>query len=212
MSNSHKETEVTIYARITDFEGLKKASSFEDQEQYEIKSKDYNGSDIGRARVRRTKTKDKEYFTLTIKKKFKSKNVQTMDETEQVIDEATFKAFKRICPDGMLKRRFIFSPDKISIGGKNSSEIDKDTIKYEVDVFYKEDGSFYEWCKIDIELDSLQKIITQEHDGSHIKLKLTIENLAFKPVDYYTASSASEEQIAHMSNLYKYVFRFKNDI
>jgi len=212
MSNSHKETEVTIYAKISDFNGLEKAVSFEDHEQYEIKSKDYSGADIGRTRVRRTKTKDKEFFTLTIKKKFKSKNVQKMDETEQVIDETTFKAFKSICPDGMYKRRFIFLPDKISINGKNSSQVDKDTIKYEVDVFYKEDGSFYEWCKIDIELDSLQKAIADEHGASDIKLKFMIDNLAFKPIDYYTASSANEEQLSHMSNLYKYVFRFKNSI
>lgn len=130
------EREVVYYARLTDASFLKKASSFEQHEQWQLripKTKD-NLSD-GRMRVRKTTFPDgKVEYVQTLK----LKTYEGEQETSVPVTEDVFSQFKKLSDDGMVKTRYVF-------------DIDGREEKWEVDVFRVPNGKNASWCKIDYE-------------------------------------------------------------
>jgi hypothetical protein len=138
------EIEHLFYGKIADFEDLKKADYWEDQEQWTIIPKETNNGNI---RVRKTVTGERTAYELTCKVKKDEGKL----ETEIEVDSHIFESFKTISPSGMLKRRFVF---KIECGvGK--------CLKWELDVFIKPNGEYHEWCKIDLEVPDSQTQIPE---------------------------------------------------
>ena len=142
------EKERVIYARISDFEQLKKAKSADHQEQWGLKiaKSDENFAE-GQVRVRAVtplalnggeaapKPTAGAQYVFTVKAK------QGMGQNLETPIPATadaFEVFKRICENGMIKDRYHFP-------------VEGTDLVYEVDAFLKDDGSYHEWVKIDLE-------------------------------------------------------------
>ena len=210
-TNSNMETEVVVYAQITDFEGLKQANSKEEQEQYNIKSENTTTGAKGSVRVRKTTVGDTVNYTLTNKVKIESQLNQKNIEEETSITENHFEAFKAICEEGMKKHRYKFNIESFVITDtETNKKFNGPGGVFEVDVFLKEDGTYQEWCKIDIEVDEIFHYLKKEYEDVNFSISLSVTSLPIKPINFYTNESANEEQKEHMSNLYKNVFVVKN--
>lgn len=134
-----EEREYTYYAKIADQNVFKQATSYEDQDQVSVHILG-EGKPAAGLRIRKTTFINNvvEYVqTLKIKTK-SSDTVAINNETSLPSSEDAFNQFSLINTSRMVKRRY-FIPYQ-------------NELQFEVDVFFKEDGSMEEWCKIDAEL------------------------------------------------------------
>lgn len=202
MSNSIKETELTIYAKITDLAGLQQATSKEEHIQAEIKT------DSGRVRVRKTSKDNLVELVQTIKTKA---NDSGLIETSTKIDEEFFKAFLSLCSEYMDKHRYIFEATNVKLTTTDNKVIELPKLIYDVDCFTKDNGSYHEWCKIDVEIDAILEYFNEHNlDIKDTALKVKVSHLPFKPVEAFIAENATDEQKAFIDELYNKCFLIPN--
>ena len=173
-----QESELTIYAKIGNMEGLNQAAYIEKQEQAEIKT------DIGKVRVRKIIQNGRvPVYELTTKRPISLNAVKKNRERNKKINEELYDIFIDVCPVFQSKTRYVFKSEKITIKRENfNAEITTSDLKFEVDVFTKADGSISEWCKIDLEIDAINKILKENNIGvEDIKLVACISKLPFEP-------------------------------
>lgn len=187
------EVEYVLYARLSDFGILHQASSSEAHEQWEIKipSLSTNGGS-GRIRVRKTADKTGISYALTFKIR---KNPQEKEGliTPQVdlshaivCDDQALQMFKILSESGMIKERYTFPTDH--------------GLVWEVDVFFKEDGTRHDWVKIDLEL----------RDGMAALDALPALPAGFEDVIRAPHGKRSELEEARVQELYARVFTRPN--
>lgn len=137
LSTIELEKEKTFYCKIASCNQLNTADYTELHEQWTIKPPEL--ASVGEVRVRRTEISDSVIYELTTKIRKSEGKLETTTE----IDEAQFNAMRSISAYGMVKLRHVFKIDP-----KLTNDI---PLKWEVDVYLKPDGTFYEWCKVDLE-------------------------------------------------------------
>ena len=198
-SKPNVETEATIYAKIGNVEGLKEAEHVEHHEQLEGPS-----VDGGRFRCRKTTTDQDVTYVLTMKVKTVGgiAGIDGSIEYDLPIDEAFYTAFKHLSTKRLDKTRYVFH-------GESTKDLDTDSdvvlpaVKYEVDVFKKQDGGYSEWVKIDVELDDvIAKLREHGVDPDKATLKVKVSHLPFKPVGGFIAKQATEQQKAILSDIW----------
>lgn len=184
-NNSSKtaETEIAIYCKINNFEGLKEAVSSE--EQHQVEGTYHNGI---RCRVRKT-TKDgnsTNSYTFKVPVKDNENYIAANNEYSVEVDDEFFEGFRaNVAEKAVKKTRYIFESKQATLsllvkGEPNTVEIPK--LIYEVDVYVDKDHNPIEWCKIDIEVDELTKHVFERFPGiKDINLKLKISHLPFQP-------------------------------
>jgi CYTH domain-containing protein len=143
----HLEREHVFYGKIVDFEQLKKATSEQAQEQWEIKlPKSDKNFGSGGIRVRACGPKEQNEYILTCKVRTTEANAKL--ESSVVTTKDMFDLFKTLAHSGMRKVRHNFPVT-----------VDETELIFEVDVFVLDDGTYSPWCKIDLEVpDSVTKI------------------------------------------------------
>lgn len=206
------ETELVVYCKIGYFEGLKEAVKKERHDQYEIKSSQEITGNKGCVRVRKTTGGDGVTYVLTNKLRSEDNNLNVSEEHDIDIPEEHFIAFSKIAPSKTIKDRFVFLVNNITVNkfGDETESIEVPELKFEVDVFPKEEGGYHEWCKIDIEIDPLLKIIdASEKDIKDFKLNIKVNHLPFKPTDAFVGSEATEEQQVILDKFYSEIFFVK---
>lgn len=134
------EREHVFYARITDFDQLKKATEMIKQEQWQVRvQKNDNNIYGGQLRSRKNVTGSNAEYVFTLKT-----NRPDGDRLETNVDGSAdaHEMFKLLSDCGMIKDRYVFAiPDS--------------NLKFEIDVFLKPDGSYHNWCKIDVEVEDM---------------------------------------------------------
>lgn len=183
-----REIEHTFYGRLTDFEQLKKAASFEHQEQWEVRlpKTDLNAG-AGTIRIRKTvKTGEPEYVITT-----KTAAGNEGDKIEVAVPTTVdnFEQFKLLSEAGLIKDRFHFP-------------VENSELVFEVDVFYRPgaavgSGEYCDWVKIDLECKNRTDAIPP--------MPIELQDLITAP---YGKRSEAEE--ARVSSLYKNEFISKN--
>jgi hypothetical protein len=145
-----RERERVIYARLKDLSVLQNAVRADSQEQWMIRvSKTENNVTKGQIRVRKImpmfKNGDDNYHTGEDKSKAQyvltAKAEKTIDDRFEVPTPVTsdmFDLFKQLADNGMIKDRFHFP-------------IEGTDLVFEVDAYPKNDGSYHNWVKIDLE-------------------------------------------------------------
>ncbi len=176
--NTSQETEVVIYAKITNPDGLAQAVHIEQHEQAQIKSAK------GSVRIRKIIVEGKEpVYEMTSKEKQKAQGVQSNIETTERINEKVYNLFMAVCDTFMSKTRYVFKAE--TIRGKKGDlefEIKAKDMNFEVDVFRNPKGKVSEWCKIDLEVDKLKDILeANDLTVEQIKLVARIGQLPFSP-------------------------------
>jgi CYTH domain-containing protein len=136
------EKEIVTYGKLVDFDELKKADRKEDQEQWEIRTRDEKNQYSGCIRIRCT---DGNKYVLTIKtfKPEKGDLMETEVEIPTEVGANVLEEFKKLSTGGMIKTRYFFNvPDS--------------ELVWEVDVYYDEKKEPRSWCKIDLEVPDLR--------------------------------------------------------
>jgi hypothetical protein len=182
-----KEIEYTIYAKISNFAELEAAKSMEIQEQWEIKiPKTEQNAGKGSIRVRKTVVEGGEpVFTRATKIPYNEQNDKIEIPLPSNQDE--FTAFKFLAAQGMLKHRYHFP-----ILGTE--------LVWEVDAYPKDDGTYHEWVKIDLEV----KERLEQLPEFPIKLDEVI-----LPPELYQGDKEEREKI--VTGLYDKCFMRKNE-
>jgi hypothetical protein len=209
---SQTETELVIYCKVGYFEGLKDAIKKEHHDQYEIKSEQELTKNKGCVRVRKTTGGDGVKFVQTNKVRSQDENLSISEEFNIDITEEHFNCFAKIAPSKTIKDRFIFLSKNVTVNkfGDETETIDVPELKFEVDVFPKEEGGYHEWCKIDVELDPLIKAINDSgKDIKEFNLSIKINHLPFKPTESFVGSEANEEQKKIIDMFYQELFFVK---
>lgn len=208
MGKNNNETEITIYAMITDPEGLKQATQAESILQAE--------SQLGkdgkcRTRIRSTKiAEDDPEYTQTVKIPLdRHVGVSSVDEHTTPVTEGYFNGCLAAMDTVHEKTRYHFGTMAISLiigDEEHSRSIEIPSVKYEVDVYPNEDGSINEWCKIDVEVDDILTYMEQNHpDIQSVKFTVGISGLPFKPKGGIIAEQANDVQKAFIEEFWNKV-------
>lgn len=194
------ETELCFYARIGDAEALENAIDIEHHEQWEYKviveDDDDNKEYRGKVRIRRTERDGQVKFEETIKLPVESEAVtQGNHEYTVSITEEYFDAWKKLFGDkGYKKTRYVFLSKEVMLD-HHEEEIKLPDIKYEVDVFFDQEGQRAKWCKIDIEIDDILAYLKEHHpEIEKFDTTVWLSKLPFKPEDAFSAVTDDEEQ------------------
>jgi len=187
---AHIEKEHILYARLTDPAFLKNAARMEHHEQWELKMpKSEKNAGSGRIRVRKTVKEgmDPEYTQTS-----KTKDPKTGGQIEITIPvtEAVFNQFRIMSENGMRKDRYFYPID------------DGSDRVYEVDMFLKHGtqagaNQYYEWCKIDLEVDDMNAAMPPLPDG-------------FADIISAPFGKRTEQEEARVSSLYHNEFTAPN--
>lgn len=213
------ENEVVFYAQIGNWLGLEQARSMEDHVQWEIKIQSSDEGAKRRVRVRKTTPLSKAAdhgiehgspgFVMTAKTKLDTGNEVTGNTEENVdVNEGVFLLFQSFAENGMIKRRFNFLANSVTIRHDGQEiKLPETMVGFEVDLFPLKGGQsgFSPWVKIDVEVDAILNAIKDlELDHKKISFDIDPAKLPFKPVNII--QPGSPETDAAIQQLYDTVF------
>lgn len=212
-SVKNKETEIVIYAKVTEPARLEEATSKE--EQVQLESQFLNGT---RCRVRKTTVdgKDSYQFTFKVKTLIENSPMEANDEYTTEVDAEFFKGFELVCDQKLVKTRYNFSSDKVTLTYKQGEEeksIVIPNVNYEVDVFKTEQGEISEMCKIDVEVDSIMEYLERNHpELKETSLNVKVTHLPFAPTDPILGSGANDTQRIKIDKFWESVRHTKQSV
>lgn len=181
------EHELVFYAKLDDVSRLNQLQ-YEDQEQWTYRFNSFNGFSV-QNRVRKTTSGDNTEYTHTVKTiKFGEAQTPVYNECSIEASSDLFEMYKTISEKGMNKRRF-FMPIVVN----------KKEYVFEIDVFRSGEDTFFDWVKIDLEMDPENINVTDW--VKHLPDYLT------DIIDYRNATPEQEKQV---TDLYDSVFLTKN--
>jgi len=183
------EEENEIIAKIGNPRGLNNARRVLFQEQASIRARG------GRIRVRRERGANAQQWghALTTKHPQPTTTGESSNkETTKTIDRMAYGMFMSVAGEYQRKARHIFPLEKIRlIKGDSVMDLAVSEPVFEVDVFFKQDGTQSPWCKIDFEhralKDELKKLGI---DSGEFDMILPISSLPFDPKEYFLAGKS----------------------
>jgi len=202
MSKVEMETEVAIYSRVSNPEGLKEC--IRSEKQHQLEGQFSNGV---KCRVRKVIVGDDQKCFFTYKLRGEEGNIDSCREFTVPVDEEFFEGFKKVAERNLVKTRYVFTSEKVTMKfyeNGTESEVTIPNVSYEVDVYERADGSVCEWCKIDVEIDVILNYLKKEHphlDGMQLNIK--VSHLPFQPQDMILPQTATPEQQAKIDEIWK---------
>ncbi len=176
------EKEHVFYGRIVDFDQLKKAAEVIKQEQWTIKvAKTDNNLSKGQLRVRKNIEGNETSYVFTLKT-FRSDDSRLEVSMDGSAD--AFEVFRMLSDSGMIKHRYVFP-------------VEGSSLKFEIDVFLKPDGTYHSWCKVDVEVEDMSIPLPA--------FPITLANVIRE-----TGDSMPEEQRKIVTDLYDQYFLTKS--
>lgn len=202
------ETEVAIYARITNPDGLQQAIRRIEQEQYDT----VIGEHKQRCRVRRESQDGIIQYTFTYKIPVETDGVQQFIEHTVPIDEAFWNDFRHLSNRHVNKIRYVFPTNHVRLSTQiegHAVTVDLPELIYEVDVYYDAQGQMIEWCKIDIEIDRVLAHLAEKYDlkKEDVHLNINISHLPFKPVEGIDNTTTDPEKQKFLGSLWETRYR-----
>lgn len=200
---TNKESEIVVFARVGDFNGLKESTSVVaiDQLDHWVPGK-------GRMRTRKTVDSEGTRFEVCVKTAGKQEGAALVrEEEESLVTGGFFEVFRNIAEVLTVKNRYVFDGTH-SVIEMETGEVKLPPVKFEVDVYKKHDGSISPWVKIDIEIDEFMKAVQTipELRGKDLNFTIKVTHLPFKPQEAFIVAAASEEQKQLMAKLWQTEF------
>lgn len=198
-----RETEIVVFARVGDFNGMKEATSVVAIDQLErfIPGK-------GRMRTRKTVSNEGTVFEVGVKTIGTQEGVALKrDEEESPVTGGFFECFRNVAETLTVKNRYIFDGTH-SVIELESGDTKLPPVKFEVDVYKKHDGSVSPWVKIDIEIDEFNKAVQTipELKNKDLVFNIKVTHLPFKPQEAFIVGAATDEQKQLMAKLWQTEF------
>ena len=187
------ETEVAFYCEIGNFEGLKKADDIEQHHQLECRFETGATS-----RVRKTTDSTGVKYVYTFKIQTEPGDNSPVIERNKTVDKDFFDDYRLLAKRELDKTRYIFNSKNVTMvytEDGQDHEVTIPNIQYEVDVYKKEDGSISNYCKIDVEVDSIVNFITENYPQvKNFNLKVKLSHLPFEPKNPIRSSDKSKKE------------------
>lgn len=189
------ETELVLFAKFNNFKGFSEAAQKIKLWQYVAKLGEHNT-----CRVRRDNSTGKFKNTYTFKlTKVTSDNSQQRMEYNVAVDDDFLEGFKTLAFKLEDKIRYVFKvkdiPIQFMVNGKIINKV-IDEVIYEIDLFLNNTGVITDWCKIDIELDSIKKKLNGKYDENVEKQILeNIKTLPFEPTDIFLENDPDYKEL-----------------
>lgn len=205
-SKKATETEIVVYARIGNPEGLEQCVRWEDHHQLETRF--VTGHTC---RVRKVTADGKDTYLYTFKVKQDNSDggqlVESVIEQTVEVDADFFESFMKVAERELVKRRYTFSSKNVTLNAKRDDGgpelVEIPNIEYEVDVYTKADGERSEYCKIDIEVDNVIDHINANHkDVGEFKVNVKVSHLPFQPTDLISSHTDDEDARAQIKQIW----------
>lgn len=194
-----EEREITLYAKVGDYNGFKDA-----EHSMNIQELSTLIEGKGKYRARKYVGENGSSYKAGIKSKSTGDTVKKAIDEETSVSAAYFEATRLLADQMTIRDRFTFkgSTAKVNIKG---TTIAVPPVEYQVDVFLRFDGRESEWIKIDIELDKFYDAIKGiEGFTEDIDITLSVAHLPFKPQEVFIACKEnSDEQRDIIAALWK---------
>lgn len=199
------ETEIWVFARIGDPARLAEGQDREDHDQLEARFE----TGIP-ARVRKVTKGANVKYLFTMKTPIKVDGVSNIDANNEdtvEVNESFFHAYRLAANRRLVKTRYTFNSTNVTLTYKDGSEdrsIVIPNVKYEVDVYIKENGKIADWCKIDVEVDTILEYINNNHkELKDLKLNIKVSHLPFAPNSAILGTDATDEQRLRIDEIWK---------
>ncbi|MAP20175.1 MAG: hypothetical protein CL582_04455 [Alteromonadaceae bacterium] len=192
-SSQEDEIEKVWFIKIDDFSQFEKSILTEHHVQWEYRLKDPDGKPLGTERSREINHGERYELTIKSYRKDGAGSVETtLDSTAEM-----HEVISNLADRALHKTRYLVpSGVMVEVMDEKGEPTEKELI-WEVDAFLMEDGSFYPWVKIDLE-------VPHENVDS--------PGLPFKYVDAINVSydvTVTEEQRAIVDSIFDAVKRSK---
>ncbi len=207
------ESELAVFAKITDPDKLLLADEIYYQEQPEAKLK--SGSKT-RCRMecqldnslKRMKSLTNYVFTFKVEaEKNRESPLSIKTEANCLVNKDFYDNWKSVADYCQKKIRFVFKADsaKIKVKTENGDQsIDVPDIKFEVDVFLNAENETTDACKIDVEVDKVLNYLSEHHpDIEKAVIIVDFFWLPFGPTDLIYPREATDEQRKYLDGVYK---------
>lgn len=205
IETKNQETEITIYAKISNFDGLKEATEVKSMIQVEAQLGESN-----HCRVRKLVDESKNIFTFKVNNGNHNSQIDSRQEENLDVSDSFYENFLKVADKLQNKTRYTFNTESIKLSYKENDEdkiISVPDVLFEVDVYKKEDGSFSEYCKIDLEVDNILTFINHNYpEIKDIKLSIKISELPFKPTDAVITDKSDPKITEFINSLYSTEF------
>ncbi len=198
-ATQEQELEAVMYGKITNFEGLQQCAYKEEHEQLECRLE----SGV-KCRVRKTTRDGKTDYVFTVKKKLESVGIGSNNmEYNTVVDKAFHETFKNACDHYFVKTRYVYLPKSVTMS-VGEEAVDIPDVKYEVDVYQTLHGPS-EWCKLDVELNSINEVLRRPEfrNVEGLNLKIKVSNLPLGLQGTYLQGQETDEQKAFTQKLFE---------
>lgn len=184
-----KEEEITVFARVGDFNGFKNADGVANIQELSTLI-----PGRGKYRARKITDGNGTIFTANVKSEGSGDVVRTSLDEEAPVTAAYFEAARTLADRLIVRDRFVFNGSTASlvVGGK---EVLLPAIDFQVDVFHRFDGRESEWVKIDIEVERLLAALrSMGKDVNAMDLTIKVSHLPFKPQQAFIVSSENSPE------------------
>lgn len=212
-----KETELVVYAKLDNFD------YFDDPEHRNYRHIVQPQASLGsnqncRCRKELTyvsgqPTSDAPDYSFTVKANGrKSKTLSVKTEYNFTVDRNFFDYFLETAESRQIKKRYTFQIENFqvsaTIDGVPNTVVNVPYIKYEIDIFEKENGYRSPWVKIDIELDEAFSYLERKYESiEDINLIVSFKDLPFHLSDGFIEKYATPDQKAKLEELWKFEFK-----
>ena len=194
-SKNSLEREITVYADISNQEGLKKADRVLRHTDYMA----YFEKDGCKSRLRVIEHEDGtkiNEFTIKVKQKSDDESaIEVSSESTINVDDNFVEAFKTVAEEGLTKTRYEFNTKSIQITYSEDGiekVITVPNVIYEVDVF----DNNKEQCKIDIEVDTILDALDYPSiRDKKVMIRAKVSHLPFAPVNIFAKFKDGSEKI-----------------
>ena len=207
------ESELAVFAKITDESKLLEADEIFYQEQPEAKLK--SGS---KARCRKEVMLDRSLkkmngnisyvFTFKVQEEGTEENpLSIKKENNCLVNEEFYNNWLKVSDYCQKKIRFGFNAKSAQIKVESHGEtqtVEVPDVKYEVDVFLDQDNKTSNVCKIDVEVDKVLNYLKEHHpEITDAVLKVDFLWLPFGPTDLIYPRQATDQQRSYLDEVYK---------
>lgn len=209
------ETEVVLYARIGNPDGLKQA--VREEKHVQLETEFTNGT---RARVRKVESGQGVQYFFTFKLKDRQDQddqvIESSRERTTEVDEGFFQDFYKVAYREVKKTRYVFNSNSVTLTLKKSADdteaekIALPAVEFEVDLFDGQptDGAISGgqiWCKIDVEVDNILAYLkVNRPELKDVNLHLGVSNLPFSPQSIIQATTENAQEREQITELWTF--------
>lgn len=187
-----RETEIEIYGKITNRDGLSQAVSKEYQEQAEYVLPGEGPKRKVRVRKSQMAGSDDVLYQETHKLYHED---GSCEEINTPITEAFFASWLDLYQSPRVaKTRYVFMAMNVT-AEIDGQEVKMPDLKYEVDVLTSKDGKPSAFCKIDVEIDELLAYMKEHHPGYKVDdLTVMVTQLPLGLTDVFMPDTDEHKQ------------------